>query len=133
MAGYSGTPLERKLGIKDDVVFLDGAPEGLRLEARTTTRLPRTISLALTFHTHQKTLSRRLPQLIERLEPDGTLWVCWPKKAARKTPKKDGIESDLDENIVREAGLAGGVVDVKVAAIDDTWSGLKFVRRLKDR
>ncbi len=54
------------------------------------------------------------------------VWVCWPKKASR-------VETDLDENVVRELGLASGVVDVKVAAIDATWSGLKFVRRLRDR
>lgn len=128
MAGYSGTPLERKLGIKDDVVFLDGAPEGFALDAQTTTRLPKTVALALTFHTEQKTLAKRMPQLVDRLEKAGALWVCWPKKAAQKhTP------SDLDENIVRDLGLSNGVVDVKVAAVDDTWSGLKFVRRLKDR
>lgn len=128
MAGYSGTPLERKLGVKDDVVFLDGVPGGFALEAQTTSRLPRTIALALTFHTERKALEKRFPQLVARLETAGTLWVCWPKKAAQKhTP------SDLDENIVREIGLAGGLVDVKVAAIDDTWSGLKFVRRVSDR
>ena len=130
MAGYSGTPLERKLGVKNEVVFLDGAPAGFELEASTTTRLPKTITLALTFHTHQKTLARRLPQLIERLESAGTIWVCWPKKAAVKT---QGLDADLDENLVRDLGLSNGVVDVKVAAIDDTWSGLKFVRRLSDR
>lgn len=128
MAGYSGTPLERKLGVKDDVVHLDGAPDGFALAASTTHRLPRRVTLSLTFHTRRRTLERRLPTLLERLTPDGTIWVCWPKKAAQKD-----VPSDLDENVVREIGLAAGVVDVKVAAIDETWSGLKFVRRLADR
>ena len=62
----------------------------------------------------------------ERTEQAGMVWVCWPKKAAK-------VPTDLDENVVREIGLAAGVVDVKVCAIDETWSGLKFVRRLADR
>ena len=127
MAGYSGTPLERKLGVKPDhVVLLDGAPDGFDLEADTTRRLPRRLDISLTFHTSAAGLTRRLPQLIERTEQAGMVWVCWPKKSAK-------VPTDLDENIVRDIGLAAGVVDVKVCAIDDTWSGLKFVRRLADR
>ena len=127
MAGYSGTPLERKLGVKPEhVVFIDGAPEGFDLHAATTRRLPRRLDLSLTFHTNATKLIRRLPQLIERTEQAGMIWVCWPKKSAK-------VPTDLDENRVREIGLAAGVVDVKVCAIDETWSGLKFVRRLADR
>ena len=127
MAGYSGTPLERKLGVKpDQVVFLDGAPEAFDLEAPTTRRLPRTLDLTLTFHTRAATLSKRMPQLIERTSRAGMIWVCWPKRAAK-------VETDLDGNVVREIGLDAGFVDVKVCAIDDAWSGLKFVRRLADR
>ena len=127
MAGYSGTPLERKLGVAPDhVVFLDHAPESFDLEAPTTRRLPRRLDISLTFHTERATLTRRLPQLIERTEQAGMVWVCWPKKTAK-------VPSDLDENVVRDIGLAAGVVDVKVCAIDETWSGLKFVRRLVDR
>lgn len=130
MAGYSGTPLERKLGIKDGQrVFLDRAPDGFALQAPTTTRLPKLAAITLTFHTAEATLARRLPELIEHTEQAGAIWVCWPKKAARKL----GWESDLDENVVREIGLAAGVVDVKVCAVDEVWSGLKFVRRLADR
>jgi hypothetical protein len=131
VAGYSGTPLERKLGVKPEhVVFLDGAPEDFDLDAPTTRRLPRnsagTLDLTLTFHTRRTTLSKRLPQLVARTAQDGTVWVCWPKKAAR-------VPTDLDDNAVREVGLAAGLVDVKVCAIDETWSALKFVRRLADR
>jgi len=131
MAGYSGTPLEKKLGIKDgQVVFLDKAPDGFELAAPTTTRLPRQTAITLTFQTNRRTLETRLPQLIDHTEQAGMIWVCWPKKAAVKA----GLAStDLDDNLVREIGLAAGVVDVKVCAIDEVWSGQKFVRRLADR
>ncbi len=126
-AGYSGTPLERKIGVKPDlVVFLDGAPVDFDLDATTTRRLPRRIDITLTFHTRPSTLTRRLPQLIERTEQAGMVWVCWPKKAAK-------VPTDLDETLVRQIGLDAGVVDVKICAIDEVWSGLKFVRRLADR
>jgi hypothetical protein len=127
VAGYSGTPLERKLGVKPGhVVLLDGAPDTFDLEAATTRRLPRRLDISLTFHTHAVTLTKRLPHLFERTEQAGMVWVCWPKQAAK-------VPTDLDGNIVREIGLAAGFVDVKVCAIDETWSGLKFVRRLADR
>ena len=130
MAGYSGTPLEQKLGVKDgQTVFLDRAPDDFNLGAPTTRRLPKSAAITLTFHTDPKSLEARLPTLIERTTQAGMIWVCWPKKAARKL----GYETDLDENLVREIGLAAGVVDVKVCAIDEIWSGLKFVRRLADR
>lgn len=131
MAGYSGTPLERKLGVKDgETVFLDRAPDGFALEAPTTVSLPRQAAITLTFHTARRTLEKRLPELIDRTEQAGMIWVCWPKKAAAKAL---AIDTDLDENGVREIGLSAGVVDVKVCAIDEVWSGLKFVRRLTDR
>lgn len=131
MAGYSGTPLERKLGVKDDqTVFLDNPPAGFELAAPTTTRLPPQAAITLTFHTRAATLTRRLPTLVEHTGQAGMIWVCWPKQAAVKAGQ---IESDLDENAVRALGLAAGVVDVKVCAIDEVWSGLKFVRRLADR
>lgn len=139
VAGYSGTPLVRKLGIKpDDVVLLDGAPDDVDLAldqqsaagARVVRRLPPSVDVTLTFHTAYAGLARRLPKLFERTSTAGMVWVCWPKKSAQKAL---GIESDLDENRVRDLGLELGFVDVKVAAVDDTWSGLKFVRRLADR
>ena len=134
MAGYSGTPLVRKLGIKDDhVVLLDGAPDDLDLDgtgAQLVRRLPRSLDVALTFHTSYDVLAKRLPVLFERTSTAGMVWVCWPKQAAQRVL---GLTSDLDGNRVRELGLELGFVDVKVAAIDDMWSGLKFVRRLADR
>jgi hypothetical protein len=130
MAGYSATPLEKKLGVKDgQTVFLDRAPAGFELAAPTTTRLPKQAAITLTFHTDARSLERRMPELIARTEQAGMIWVCWPKKAARRL----GYETDLQESLVREIGLAAGVVDVKVCAIDEVWSGLKFVRRLADR
>jgi hypothetical protein len=127
MAGYSGTPLERKLGVKPEhVVYLDRAPDGFDLEAPTTRRLPPHLDISLTFHTSAARLTRRMPELIERTSSAGMIWVCWPKRAAK-------VETDIDENVVRRIGLEAGMVDVKVCAIDETWSGLKFVRRLVDR
>jgi hypothetical protein len=135
VAGYSGTPLVAKIGIKaDHVVLLDGAPPELDLGdaagARVVRRLPRSMDVTLTFHTTYAGLARRLPELFERTTTSGMVWVCWPKKAAQRAL---GITSDLDENQVRDLGLVLGFVDVKVAAVDETWSGLKFVRRLADR
>ena len=89
-------------------------------------RLPRSADLTVTFHDRLASLAARLPTLFERTSPDGMVWVCWPKKASK-------LPTDLDENVVRDLGLELGFVDVKVAAIDETWSGLKFVRRLRDR
>jgi len=130
-AGYSGTPLPQKLGVKPDhVVFLDRQPADVELgdlvAASVVRRLPRTMDLTLTWHTTLAGLEKRLPVLFERTSTAGMVWVCWPKKTSR-------VASDLDENLVRDLGLELGFVDVKVAAIDATWSGLKFVRRLKDR
>jgi hypothetical protein len=134
MAGYSGTPLARKIGIKDEhVVLLDGAPADLELDtggARVVRRLPAGVDVTLTFHTSYDALAKRLPTLFDRTTTAGMVWVCWPKKSAQKAL---GLASDLDENRVRDLGLELGFVDVKVAAVDDTWSGLKFVRRLADR
>lgn len=128
--GYSGTPLVQKLGVKPGLkVYVDGGPShvGELLAGSTyTTRLPRQVDLTLLFSTTLRRLEQRLPIVVERTVADGMVWVCWPKKASR-------VPTDLDENVVRELGLASGVVDVKVAAIDATWSGLKFVRRLRDR
>ena len=138
MAGYSGTPLAKKIGIKDEhVVLLDNVPADLDLDtggARVVTRLPATVDVTLTFQTSYDALVRRLPTLFERTSTAGMVWVCWPKKSAQKSARNPaGLTSDLDDNRVRELGLELGFVDVKVAAIDDTWSGLKFVRRLADR
>jgi hypothetical protein len=130
VSGYSGKSLVDKLGIKAGMrVYVDRPPShlGELLDGVTfTTRLRRQVDVVLVFVTDRSRLDRRLPTLVERTVTNGMVWVCWPKKASR-------VKTDLDENAVRELGLAAGVVDVKVAAVDDTWSGLKFVRRLADR
>ena len=131
-AGYSGTPLVGKLGIKPDtrVQFfsppdkfgdtLGALPSGLTHVTRGS------LDFAIVFARKKAELGRRFPSVRDRLESNGTLWVGWPKKSAR-------TGTDLTEDVVRAIGLAAGLVDVKVCAIDDTWSGLKFVRRLRDR
>jgi hypothetical protein len=131
-AGYSGTPLLKKLGIKSGArLQLVNAPPGLdRLlgdlpdNARASSR--GTLDFAMLFVRRQAELRKDFARLRDRLESNGMLWVAWPKKAAR-------IETDVSENLVREFGLAAGLVDVKICAVDETWSGLKFVRRLRDR
>jgi hypothetical protein len=134
-AGYSGTPLPRKLGIKagQRIAFLDAPsafadalgdlPEGLGAP-RTRARGP--LDLIVAFFVERRRLEQRLPRLIAALDPAGALWIAWPKRAS-------GVASDLTEDVVRELALAAGVVDVKVCAIDATWSGLKLVVRLRDR
>lgn len=135
-AGYSGTPLPRKLGVKPGqrIAFLDAPPafadalgalpEGVGA-ARTTLR-GGPVDLVVAFFTERRRLRQRLPRLIAALDPAGALWIAWPKRAS-------GVATDVTEDVVRELGLAAGVVDVKVCAIDATWSGLKLVIRVQDR
>jgi len=134
MAGYSGTPLVKKLGIKPDfeVAFVN-APENFAKQLALSASVhiesaseSKDVDLIVLFVTSQKQLTRALAQYSARIKPAGMLWVSWPKKAS-------GVQTDLSENIVREIGLASGLVDVKVCAVDDVWSGLKFVYRLSDR
>jgi hypothetical protein len=134
-AGYSGTPLPKKLGVKDGyVVLLDRLPDGVDLglppSVTVVRRVRAGLDLTVTFHTRLATLTDRLPVLFEHTVTNGMVWVSWPKQAAAK---KFGIDTDLNDNVVRGLGLEIGWVDVKVAAIDETWSGIKFVRRLVDR
>jgi hypothetical protein len=134
-AGYSGTPLPRKLGVKDGhVVLLDRLPDGLDLGLPPTAivvhRLRGDLDVTVTFHMVLATLVKRLPVLFDHTVTAGMVWVAWPKQAAAK---RLGLATDLNDNVVRGVGLDLGWVDVKVAAIDDVWSGQKFVRRLKDR
>jgi len=135
MAGYSGKALIQKLGFKPGHrLALSGAPPGFIAELaplpegmRLATRRSRTLlDAVLLFAPDQAALEAELAGWIRRLEPAGMLWVAWPKRASR-------VATDLDENVVRRMGLAAGVVDVKVCAVNEVWSGLKFVRRLKDR
>jgi hypothetical protein len=133
-AGYSGTPLPRKLGIKPGVrVALIGAPDGFTttlgelppgVEIRT--RLRGSFDVIVAFFVARGELERRLPAMHSALEQSGGLWMAWPKRTS-------GMTTDLAEGIVRELGLATGLVDNKVCAIDATWSGLRFVYRLADR
>ena len=130
--GYSGTPLIQKLGIKPGARFhFVGAPGHLPdllgpLPVGATPAPRGKLDFSLLFVKKLAELSRNFARLRDRLEATGMLWVSWPKKAS-------GVPTDLTENVVRDFGLANGLVDVKVCAIDDTWSGLKFVRRLSDR
>lgn len=134
-AGYSGTPLAKKLGVKDGhVVLLDRLPDDVDLRLPPTAvvvrRLRAGLDVTVTFHTQLETLADRLPELFDRTVTAGMVWVAWPKQSA---VKRLGIASHLNENAVRELGLELGWVDVKIAAVDEVWSGLKFVRRLADR
>jgi hypothetical protein len=130
MAGYSGTPLVRKLGIKPgSLVALLGAPSnfertltGLPDSVRFTTRAAGTPDLVVWFATSRRHLEGRARDVARLIVEGSGLWIAWPKKAS-------GVATDLTENVVRDAGLAHGLVDYKVCAIDATWSGLKFARR----
>ena len=114
MAGYSGTPLVHKLGIKDThVVLLDGAPEGLDLGdlggALVVRRLPSAADVTLTFHTARASLKRRLPTVFERTVTDGMVWACWPKRAAqRSTRNPDGLVSDWTRTGYGTSGSGSG-------------------------
>ena len=135
MAGYSGTPLPRKLGIKPGHrVLALGAPDGFAdgtlgelpdgVAVRTTARGKADVIVA--FHERRAELARRMPRLRELMEPAAGLWIAWPKRAS-------GVPTDLTEDVVREFALENRLVDNKVCAIDDVWSGLRLVIRLRDR
>ncbi len=134
MAGYSGTTLAKKLGFKEGfrVGFVNpprgfqqelGSLPGVRISIA---RLPKPLDLILFFADSQQVLKREFPKLARKLEQNGMVWIAWPKKAS-------GVATNLSENSVRKIGLEAGLVDVKVCAVNDIWSALKFVFRLKDR
>jgi len=139
MAGYSGTPLPKKLGIRPGHrIALLGAPDGFDatlgelppdveivrgLESGDRDRL---LDVAVLFVTGETELRERFAPVMDRLAVAGGLWIAWPKRAS-------GVPTDLSEKVVQEVGLAAGLVDNKVCAIDEVWSGLRFVRRLADR
>ena len=133
-AGYSGRSLIAKLGLKEGfrVSFLREPPHYRsmlgKLPEGTKLLTPRAIYLDFLhiFAMSAADLVKEFPRAKKRIKPDGMLWVSWPKQSS-------SLKSDLNENVVRHIGLATGLVDVKVAAIDEDWSGLKFVYRLKDR
>jgi hypothetical protein len=132
-AGYSGTPLPRKLGLKPAMRLLTlNSPPHFRAllpdapaDLVWLTRLA-AFDCAVAFATSGAELRAMFAKLEPKLSQDGMIWIAWPKKAA-------GMKTDLDENLVRDVGLETGLVDIKVCAIDATWSGLKFVRRVRDR
>lgn len=138
MAGYSGTPLVHKLGIGPGAsVLLDGAPPDFELAdlpdgvtvARRLGRGP--YDVVVCFCPDLARLAQRWPVLHERTTPAGALWIAWPKQTRRRPA--GATATDINENAVRDFALAHGRVDVKVCAIDDTWSGLKNVIRKSDR
>jgi hypothetical protein len=143
MAGYSGTPLPQKLGIKaggrvglskappEFRVVLGALPEGVVIEDADAKVGARSYDVVVAFATTPGELADAFARLRKRLDPAGGLWIGWPKK--KKTKNAPGISTDVTENIVRDLGLSAGLVDNKVCAIDDTWSGLRFVVRLVDR
>jgi hypothetical protein len=131
VAGYSGTPLPKKLGIKPGHrLLLLSAPEPFELDLPADVKLGRTArgkaDVIVSFHTERADLARRMPKLRAVMEPAAGLWIAWPKRASK-------VPTDLTEDVVRELALANRLVDNKVAALDEKWSGLRLVIRLKDR
>lgn len=130
MTGYSGTPLARKLSLKDGLrVWWDGMPdsvreeiakEGLQFDLLPAPTPP--VDAAHIFVVKRVDLEARLAQLMPLLDRSGFVWVSWPKKAS-------GVPSDITEDVIRDVALPMGLVDVKVCAVDQTWSGLKLVIR----
>lgn len=134
MAGYSNTPLPKKLGLKephrmamvnppdDFLPTLGVLPAGVEIVKR----LKAPLDLIVFFVKSEKELAKQFEPLAQKLSPAGMLWIAWPKKAS-------GVATDVSEPVVRRIGLASGLVDNKVCAIDEVWSGLRFVIRLENR
>jgi hypothetical protein len=129
---YSGTPLPKKLGMREGSrVLVAGAPDGFRLQpipsgVELVARVRPPLDVVLLFVTLHSDLRRRFPALARALAPAGRLWVAWPKKAS-------GIATNLTFEAVQRVGLDGGLVDNKSGSIDDEFQGVQFVYRLKDR
>jgi hypothetical protein len=134
VSGYSGTPTARKLGIKPgQTVTVLGAPvayarlvDGLPAGVNLRTSLRGKADLVHVFVTREGELTKRMGGMRNAVEPDGVIWVSWPKRASR-------VPTDLTEDVIRRVALAHQLVDVKVCAVDDTWSGLKLVIRREHR
>jgi hypothetical protein len=134
MAGYSGTPLAKKLGIRDGSRIalraapagfhnlLEPLPAGVQIKSRATAPL----DVLVAFFTSRAEVERRLPALATAIFPDGGMWIAWPKRSS-------GVATDLTEDALREVALPRGLVDNKVCAIDKTWSGLRLVHRVENR
>ena len=132
-AGYSGTPLAEKLGLKPGTVVALNEPKGFRKlltdlppGVRFTAKAEKDSAAVLFFTTERKEVEKLLPRLMKQLAPAGMIWMAWPKKAS-------GVATDLTEDVIRDTALPLGLVDIKVCAIDETWSGLKLVIRLENR
>ncbi len=135
MAGYSETPLAKKLGIKEGFrVGVVNSPKGFKKELGSLPTnvkisvgdLLKPLDLIILFTDSQQTLKIEFPILAEKLSVNGMLWIAWPKKSS-------GVLTDLSFDTVQQTGLQAGLVDVKICAVNEIWSGLKFVYRLKDR
>ena len=137
-AGYSGTPLVKKLGIKpgDTVALVNeplafprelvGLPPNVELVGADDNPKPGTLNVVILFLRSQAELKKLLPAMKTKIQQHGMIWTAWPKKSSK-------IKTDLDENIIRDNGLSIGLVDIKVCAVNQIWSGLKFVIPVKDR
>lgn len=134
MAGYSGTPLVKKLGIQEGTrLFLAGAPENylkwvspLPKAVTISPRMSSDVTLAHFFCTQKSQLQKLLRTSLAKLKPNGVIWVSWPKKASK-------VATDITEDTIREIALPMGLVDIKVCAVDEVWSGLKLVIRKESR
>jgi hypothetical protein len=134
MAGYSGTPLWKKLGIKDQSeIYLSNGPDDyldlvspLPAGVRFVPRLTRETDLVHIFVTEKVRLARQLAFALSRMKPDGVIWVSWPKRSSK-------VPTDITEDTIREVALPLDLVDIKVCAVDETWSGLKLMIRKEKR
>lgn len=134
MAGYSETPLSKKLGLKEGLTaFILNAPHEyfnwlapLPASITIKKRIGPSLDFVHIFSTNSQVFQENFLKARDHLKPTGMMWISWPKKTSK-------VPTDLDENVIRNFGLANGMVDVKVCAVNEVWSGLKFVFRLKDR
>lgn len=134
MVGYSGTPLWKKLGIKDRTeIYISNGPKNyfelvtpLPAGVRFVPRLTRTTDLVHLFATKREGLAKQLSTALPKLKPTGVIWVSWPKRSSK-------VPTDITEDTIREVALPMGLVDIKVCAVDDTWSGLKLIIRKENR
>jgi len=134
MAGYSGTPLAKKLGIKPDwLLYVENGPEDyLQLldplpgGVTWVEPLAGKVNLIHLFTKEAAELAAKLPRFLKRIVEDGVIWISWPKKAAK-------IPTDVTEDVIRDVALPLGLVDTKVCAVDEVWSGLKLVIRVANR
>ena len=134
MAGYSGTPLPKKLGIKENQrIALVNEPGSFQKQlgalptnTHVVSKLTAPLDLVVLFVESERALAKQFPAIAKKISMNGMIWVAWPKKSS-------GVPTDLSFDLVQRIGLECGLVDVKICAVDEVWSGLKFVIRLKDR